>query len=75
MFQPARMFITQFPHLSLFLFSVQPLSSVFHCYVYTVPVCFVMVAQLNRRTIRNKPTVVYISIIGFADRRREEEVL
>jgi len=74
-FQPARIFIMQFPHLSLFLFSVQPLSSVFHCYVNTVPVCLTMVAQLNPRTIRNKPIVLYISIIGFADRRREEQLL
>jgi len=39
MFQPARMLIMQFPHLSLFLFLVQPLSLVFHCYVCTVLVC------------------------------------
>jgi len=75
-FQPARMFIMQSPLLSLLLFSVPPpLSPVFHCYVYTVPVCFAMAAQLNPRTIRNKAIALYISIIGFADRREEEGVL
>jgi hypothetical protein len=34
-----------------------------------------MAAQLNPRTIRNKAIALYISIIGFADRREEEGVL
>jgi hypothetical protein len=70
-FQTARIFIMQFSHLSLFLFSVHPLSSLFHCYVCTVPVCpYNGNLSSGPRKTRNKPMALCTDITELSDGRQ-----